>query len=165
MSFRETIRGKTGLSAGVAIVVLVLAVLLIRYQLRDPNADAATADSPRAFFTVDDGKTWFVDSSKRVPPFEYNGKVAVRAHVFTSDGGKSSFVGYVERFTPDAKGKMEAAINAGGSLSAPPPGAIGGLELKKPGGREWIKAVDRTRAAEICNVHGSNGEPASAVEP
>ena len=60
----------------------------------------------QVFFTDDDGKTWFPDDAKRVPPFDRNGKPAVRAHVYKC-GGKT-FVNHMERYTPEAKKKVEA---------------------------------------------------------
>ncbi len=62
----------------------------------------------QAYYSVDDGQTFFADDINLVPPFEKDGKMAVRAHVFTCDGGKTPFVAYLERYTPEAKGKIEA---------------------------------------------------------
>ena len=165
MSLREHLREYKTWTAVGAIGLLVLAVVLIRYQMSDGDADTTTpTPSARAFFTVDEGTTWFVESSKRIPPFDHNGSIAVRAYVFTCDGGKTKFTGYMERYTPKAKQMMEGIIESSGEVSTPPPAVIGGVELKKPGAREWVKAVDRTRAAEICSVPCDNGR-ATPVEP
>ena len=165
MSLRETIREQKTWAALGGILLLGTAVVLIRLQFNDSEPGGATAPiSSRAFFTVDDGNTWFIDSSKRIPPFDQGGSVAVRAYVFTCDGGKTKFTGYLERYTPKAKQLMEAIVDQPGDVASPPPGVIGGIEVKKPGGKEWIKVVDRTRAAEVCSVPCENGQ-AAAVEP
>jgi hypothetical protein len=60
----------------------------------------ATTNASRLYFTSDDGKTWFpMDASNR-PPFVHDGKPTVRAHVFSTDGGKTGFVAYMSKFSP-----------------------------------------------------------------
>lgn len=62
----------------------------------------------RSFYTVDDGKTFFVDRIQ-VPPYRKGMSEAVGAMVFSCDGGATKFVGYLVRFTPEGKAQMEAA--------------------------------------------------------
>jgi len=62
----------------------------------------AATNATRLYFTSDDGKTWFpMDASNR-PPFVHDGKPTVRAHVFSTDGGKTAFVAYLSKFSPIA---------------------------------------------------------------
>jgi hypothetical protein len=61
----------------------------------------------RVYFTDDDGKTVFPDDAAKLPPFDHNGKPAVKANCFTSDGGRTHWVAYLERFTPAGKRAME----------------------------------------------------------
>jgi hypothetical protein len=46
-----------------------------------PKEEAVT----RAFYTTDDGKTWFTDDAERLPPFDHGGKQAVRLYLFSCD--------------------------------------------------------------------------------
>jgi hypothetical protein len=103
----------------------------------------------RAYYTVDDGKTWFADSIERIPPFEHEGKTAVKVYVFRC-GGKP-FAGYLERFTEDGQKRAEkfwadtrakAAANDGkmeidrfGLMML----AATAGEVKKPGETQWHK--------------------------
>ena len=48
----------------------------------------------------DDG-SWFADKAERVPPFDHHGQPAVRLHLFSCDGGKTTFVGYLEKLPED----------------------------------------------------------------
>jgi hypothetical protein len=57
----------------------------------------ATTRATRLYFTVDEGKTLFVAASSSKTPFQQDGKIAVRAHVFSCDGGKTNFVGYLSK--------------------------------------------------------------------
>ncbi len=59
------------------------------------------------YFTTDDSSpdaakaALFADSAKNLPPFQKDGKTAYLACVFTCDGGKTTWVGYLERYTPE----------------------------------------------------------------
>jgi hypothetical protein len=166
MSLREQINEHKKLTT-IGLVILIAAAF---YMLSFRNHDNTNNVVPsQAFFTFDDGKTWFVDSSRRIPPFEYNGKTAVRAYVF-SKGGSNYFVGYLEQFTPAAKKEMEATVAASIPGPHPPPFsaptlfAVSGRELKRPGDSVWVSASDIARASEICSVRGY-GASAMPVQP
>lgn len=105
----------------------------------------------KAFFTVDDGKTWFVDSSSHIPPFDHQGKVAVRAYLFYCDSDGKPFVGWLVRYTAPMKQRLERAIAARadavarGETPAPMFDPTPGLEAKKPGTDEWVHGADAQR--------------------
>jgi hypothetical protein len=115
--------------------------------------------SPDSFFTVDDGKTFFAASSDNIPPFDYKGRQAVHAYVFECNGKR--FVGYLERYTPEAHN----AILAG---KRTPQIERFGRELKRPGDAKWVKSGDINVEARITqNIRppdGRGGVP-EAVEP
>jgi hypothetical protein len=134
----------------VTLVTVVVQVLAGRRSI--------TTQVPDSFFTVDDGKTYFTASGSNIPPFDYEGHQAVAAHVFEASGKR--FVGYLERYTPEAHKLME-------ENHATPATQIYGRELKKPGGTTWIKSGDFHAVAELTDVHcpdGISGTP-DPVEP
>jgi hypothetical protein len=127
----------------------VLAAVGLALLLRgrgDGETSAASADIPhidKSWYTTDDGKTWFADDKRRIPPFDHGGKPAVRCWVYTCDNGKTSFAGYLERFQPAAKKKLDALTSKTAGAAAAAPGEIeqlltSGLEVKKPGGESWV---------------------------
>ena len=75
----------------------------------------------QSWYTDDDGKTWYADDKSLSPPIDHNGKTAVRAYVFSCDGGKHEFVGYLERYTPDARQAIEQARSKVRAEKIPPP--------------------------------------------
>ena len=87
--------------------------------------------------------------------------------MFTCDGGKTKFVGYLRRFTEEAKKNREAiAKNATGQ---PSPLMIevedvGGIEIKKPktGDTGWVKESDPA-SEQIRDVKCPDGQPAELV--
>lgn len=122
-------------------------------------------------YSVDDGKTFFV-GEPRATPFEHEGKEAVRAMICSCDGGKTTFVGYLMRYKPEARAKVEAMIKSRTT------GLISGAEVKRPGDKEWVsdsgpvgqrpdaKAAAGTRSYQsIVDVKCPDGSPALFINP
>jgi len=122
------------------IVLALIAVIWNNYRTEVAEANAR----PQAYFTVDDGATFFIDSADLIPPFDHQGKPAYRARVFSNDGGtKTKWVGYLERYTPTAKAQIERARRGEGD----PEGVVMRLlantvEVKKPGQDHWVVVSD-----------------------
>src|SRR5689334_21127700 len=88
---------------GAAVAGLVVWVLVSARSAPPTNVEVSTG----AWFSSDDGKTWFKDDQYKVPPFDHQGRPACRAYVFTCDNGKTAFVAYLERFTPEAQRRLQ----------------------------------------------------------
>src|SRR4051812_38658926 len=84
---------------GTLAAVIIGAALLIFLPAGGSNA----RPTDLAYFSNDDGATWFADDAKKVAPFDKDGRPAYLAHVFTCDGGKTKFVLYLERYSTAAK--------------------------------------------------------------
>ncbi|MDB5324817.1 MAG: hypothetical protein JWM57_386, partial [Phycisphaerales bacterium] len=115
MSVRETIAQKPAVVGVVAGVMLLAAASWAIFVLKPASTSALT----KAYYSDDDGKTTFVDGIDRVPPFDHNGKTAVRAVLFTADDHGTSFVGYLERYTPQAARKLRESQEAAAAGRAP----------------------------------------------
>jgi hypothetical protein len=173
MGVRQTLNNNQVLIGTAVFLALVAAGVSIAYTLL---GNRAVGPSDKAFYTVDDGATWFVDSRTRIPPFTHDGKEAVRVYIYSTDGGKTTFPVYLLRYNKDAKAKLDAEIQKA------PPGAwptadslandssfeIAGAEVKKARSPSdpWVKKSDGMRVAQIM---GSaliyNGSVPSVVEP
>ena len=157
MGVRQWFNENRGLTTGAAGIVVLAAVGFVVMQVLAARPKIQSG-LPDAYFTVDDGKTFFVANSASVPPFDHKGQKAVRAYVFQC--GDERFVGYVERFNDEAR----AAMTSG---KATPQHQIYGRELKRPGETKWIKsgefaAVDKL--AEVKCPHNGAHSP-EPVEP
>jgi hypothetical protein len=169
VGIREAIERNRGATIGVVVLMLVAAAFFVFYN------DSSDAESPltRSFYTIDEGKTWFVDTAERIPPFDHEGQTAYRVRLFTTDGGRTQFAGYVERFTPEARRRIEAAQRGGEGepkgrpiLSIIDELLISGTEVKKPGpNHPWVRRDDPRAGREVLDVKGPNGEPAVQVMP
>jgi hypothetical protein len=169
MNVRETLTEKPFLAIALASVLLLAGVALFVFQLR--GSGAPTTGERSAFFSVDDGKTWFSDDARKVPPFDKAGKQAVLAHVYRAPDG-TKFVNHLERFKPESKQAIEAANRATpqssgrADRSAAQSAYIGGREVKRPGDANWVNAANFREAAQVTSIKCPNGgTQATPVEP
>jgi hypothetical protein len=164
MSLRETFNQRPNLAGGIAAGCAAAAVVLVVAHVLDLRAAPIGAAKPeRAFFTVDDGKTWFVGDATQLAPFDRDGQAAVRAYVCECDGKR--FVNHLERYT--AAGKKAMAQVREAARKGPPPGALvaaaqhRGREVKRPGDAKWVvsNAAAASRIVAPKRPDGAAGEP------
>ena len=136
MGIRDAINRHPAWAAILSSVAVILVIMVI--FLRNRAVDASHA---KVFYTTDDGATFFADDLEKVPPFDHDGKPAVRAFVFTSDGGEHQFVQYLQKFSDDVKGRMDAR-----QLRT----QIGLGLIKKPGSASWIQESSPKAAAMMA---------------
>ena len=156
MGIREWIDQHRGVTVGLISGIVLVAVGFIVAQVL-ANRKAYPVASPDSYFTVDDGKSFFVASSDNIPPFDHSGQQAVHAYVFQCNG--KQFVGYMERYTPDARKSILAGKRS-------PQIERFGREMKRPGAGEWIKSGDLVVESKISDVRCPDGKGVpEAVEP
>lgn len=118
------------------------------------------------YYTSDDGKTYFT-GEEQYPPFDHHGHEAVAAFVFSCDGGTTRFVGYMAKYTPEAK--LAAAKSKGRNATEGTPGpgnGINGMLIKRPGEHEWVSVDARenaSRVREIRDVKCPDGKAAMRI--
>jgi hypothetical protein len=144
MSVREAINSRKSLGYGVAgFFALVAISVLVATQLPSHKIKG-----DRAFYTDDDGQTWFTDSKYLIAPFDHSGKTAVKAVILSYDHGNKTFCAYLQRYSADAKKRLEAAVSdAAGRGKGPETVTLFGdlgiarneIEVKLPGpGHKWV---------------------------
>jgi hypothetical protein len=158
MGIREKLNQNPRIAAGATAGVIVIALGFILYE---SFGGGGPSPPTKAYFTTDDGATYFKDDINKLPPFDVDGKPAVRAMVFKCPEGEP-FVAYLERYTPEAKAKLED-LRVNGPPKTPDPGmmdvTMGGMEVKKPKDEKakWIKQMDYQKAAEIMQPKCPDG--------
>jgi hypothetical protein len=138
-----------------AIVVISLGVIYFQWQA----GDSGRATPRKMFLTVDDGTTFFVGAADPLPPFQHEGRTAYRAYVFTCDGGKTTWVGYVERYSEQAKAllkEMQKSQAERGGAPSVPPGLLDGIEVSRPGENQWVRQSDAALAHKVTSVYCPN---------
>jgi hypothetical protein len=167
MGIREVINERRGATVIVAAALVVGAVAIIVWQLVGAGGDFDTHGTG-GFFTDDDGKTWFEAGADKLPPWDHNGKPAVRCYVFTCDGGRTKFAGYLERYTAETKRMLEAPRGGGGGtgdgpvqLAAGNPLLLSmGIEVKPPLTGAWVPKSDpRAQTIIVPKCPSGSGTP------
>jgi len=135
MGVRESVNGNRKLGVGAAALLLVGALSFIGFQVFGGGGGTGVAATSSAFYTDDNGKTFFKDNLYKVVPFEHNGKQAYRADVFQCPDGKQ-FVGLMYRHNALGRKAMSQHIAKG---ARDPQGTfLAGLEIQgmevKPAG-------------------------------
>jgi hypothetical protein len=175
MGIRETLNKNPAITTGVTGGIIALAILIILYQLIFSGGGGASITYDRGFYSIDDGASTFEDDIMLVAPFQKDGKEAVRAYVYTCDGGKTKFVAYLERYT--AKGKkaiedMRKKQEEAAKNNAPPSPEIFAMEqmqftereVKKPGTGKWVRASS-PEAQTVMQVTCPEGQSTDTLEP
>ena len=138
MDIRQKMNENPVVGGAVALGIVLVAIVIIIWYFhvpKDTTLPQTIAD--KGFFSDDDGKTWYVDDLKNVPPYQHNGKTAYRAQLYMNIDDDTKFVGYLQGYEKADKAKIEAAI-AGGT---PPSQALVEIlpNVKKPGSAAWAK--------------------------
>jgi hypothetical protein len=156
---REALNRNPKLACGIAAGALLATLIYLLLTREREDTAAVPAGQARAFFTTDDGKTWFTDEVRKVPPFSKDGKEAVRVYVYKCPDGKQ-FAAWLERYTPPSKKQLEAMQAR--AENAPPdlvPFGAPEVEIKPPGQSNWIKSSDPRAAAIMTPKCPAGGEP------
>jgi hypothetical protein len=127
-----------------------------------------------AYYTDDDGKSFFKDTIYCVPPFQHDGKTAVRAMVFTYANGTKEYVAYEMRYTAEWQKKLDAACAQAAKDGKPASSvpeffsrdlADRGWEVRVPGSDgKWISRND-PQALTAMNNPSPDGSPREADVP
>jgi prepilin-type processing-associated H-X9-DG protein len=128
--------------------------------------DAEPGIATRAYYTIDDGKTWFADDINKIPPFEKDGRPAYRVYVYKCPNSPP-FVSHLERYTPEAKKALEAMQKAKDPNNPVVMEDImlTGIEVKKPGTADngWVKQMSPA-AAKVMELKCPDGKTVG-IEP
>lgn len=161
MGIRETLNQNPGITTGATIGIIVIALGFIIYQL---VGNSGPPIPTKSFYVTDDSSpeaakaSLFKDKIDKIPPFDKDGKQAYRAYVYTCDGGKTQFIGYLERYTADGKAKLEAAR---AHPNNPNIMVIDDwsmfMEIKRPGDTKWVKMSDSVGSAKVTDIRCPDG--------
>lgn len=156
MGVREAINKKPWLSVGLAICFLGSAFGVIVYSQWPEHHFSGKS----AFFSDDDGNTWFIDSVYKTAPFDHDGKQAVRAVIYSYDHGSKEFCAYLMRYKASDNKRLADALADAAKAGKPPSsvqlfedkGILDSMEVKQPGpGHPWV-AVLSPEGSDAANA-------------
>jgi len=169
MEIRSSLQGKPVAGVATAGLMLLIAGAILVHQYWPQKK----ANLTLAYLTDDDGKTWYSDSAYSAPPIDHNGKTAVFAEIYTYAGGSKQFCAYLEKYTPEAKKRLEASI-AEAMKNGQSPGSAklfqdhwfmqNAVLVKPPGAADdkWI-SQNEPAALAVMAIHSPDGSPVDQV--
>jgi hypothetical protein len=106
-----------------------------------------------------------VDDVNKIPPFTKDGKMAVKANVFSCDDGKSRFVGYLEMYTPQDKAMLEKAAQQQGGQAPVYVPYSGQAMVKRPKDKAWVQLLPQTtqQYAAVVQVKCPDGSTENLI--
>lgn len=157
MALRDTLTERPAVTNAITVVVILLAAAFIAVDVLRPRPASV---EPQLFFTTDDGETYFPDSASHLPPYDVNGKPAVRAYVYACASGKP-FVAYLERYTPETVAKLSTEEARTKGLVDQELVIAEGTEVKRHGDKEWVlrRSDAGQRILDIKCPEGDSGIP------
>lgn len=162
MGIRETLNRNPAITTGGTLVIIIAALVVIGWQTMSGGPPKPPT---KAWFTTDDGKTWFSDDIQKIAPFSKDGKDAVKIYLFSCKGGKDPFPVYLERCTPEVAKKLAEARtkNTPEAEASIAMMMEGGVEVKRPGDTQWIKNTDYQKFAEVTTIKCPDGNTQDLV--
>ena len=167
MGIREWLNKQPAVVGAVSVVfVLIAGYFVVQSALPSDPTNAPT----QAFFSDDDGATWFSAGIDNVPPFNHDGGEAVRAIVYECGG--EEYVTYLERYKPDARQQVVAIFEEAESNGLNPSTVeipqnlyLGGREAKRPGEGEWETITIGSDVVSPRCPHGASDHYPKVVKP
>jgi hypothetical protein len=150
LDIRETINRHQKVSTVVVICVVLAGLVAIGMEIRSGNGEPPSKN----FFTIDDGKTWFADSSNKLPPFDHDGGKAVRCYVFEGKNGK--FAGLLEKYSDSTLKQLVSEAKRPTSIP---------VLVKKPGEKSWSNVGPDQEAMILMHISGPDGSDIELVMP
>jgi hypothetical protein len=134
---RDTLEKQRPAFTAVAVAVVIVGIGLVVWQSRSGIPGPTT----KAYYTDDDGKSWFTDELGKLCPFDHNGRPAYLANVFKCGAG-GPFVAFLSRVSDAARPQLEQLkTQAGGTQSADYLRVLNGAtEVRRPGDKAWVRS-------------------------
>jgi hypothetical protein len=161
MGIRDMINENPRRAAAAAGVLVLLTLGLILWETVGGSPKPSAA-APMAYFSDDDGQTYFIGDLSQVPPFDHNGRIAVIAQVFRCGDGGKPFVAYLVKYDEKSKAAMEQELQVSPRLM-PNEMAQYPILAKKPGASRWVPDTPRTAEYQAVTTpvcpDGGSGVP------
>ena len=147
MGIRETLNENPKLAAIGTVIIMAGSLIYIGMRYFHPHPSASQVPS-KSYYCNEDGSELFIDSAANIPPFDHNGKTAVRAFLFKTADGRV-FIQRLEKFDDTSKERIHEQIIKNGmpamQLRQMYPQ---GIMVKRPSDKEWLQA-NSPAAAEL----------------
>ncbi len=155
MNLRELVQKNPAVMMVLAAAAIGISVFFVIRQASGVGASSGL----KAYFSADDGKTWFKDELARPFPFDHDGQPAYRAQIFRCGG--TTFCGCLESLPDKEREGIEALPPNWQARYAAIQAAADAFLVKKPGDAKWVQK-GRPQYEQIRKPacpDGSGGQP------
>jgi hypothetical protein len=152
LGIRETLNRNSAIAVTAIVCAIAFCAVVIAVELRGNNGKPPTEN----YYTTDDGKTWFVDSATKPPPFDHDGGKAVRCFVFKGPNGK--FAGLLEKYSDEIRAQLASKGDQLAPFGTP-------ILVKKPGETDWKQTSVEREALILVKIVGPTGSGIERVMP
>jgi hypothetical protein len=152
MGIRETLNRNSVLTVGTIVCAIAFCAVVIGMELRGNKGEPPKY----AYYTTDDGKTWFSDSAIRLPPYDHDGSPAVRCIVFKGPNGQ--YAGLLEKLSDDTRARLAKTGDQFLPFGTP-------VLVKKPGEKEWTSMDVSQEAMIIIKILGPENSGIERMMP
>lgn len=161
MGLREKINQNSRLASIIVAGLGVLAIGMIVNQFLG-SGNSNSAEPRKAFFTIDDGATYFADEASKIN-FTHEGKPAYRAYVYKAES-EEPFVAYIERINPVFQKQLPPGQKFDHETLQSNPDA---LQVKQPGSQSsWVLFSSEIGHSVSTNITSPTGSTqVTQVEP
>ena len=163
MSLREQLLNNAGrVKVLFACIILIFATIIAMelLGLRHPRPKGLN----QAFYSDDDGKTWFLDDAVKISPFDHGGRQACRAVIFRCADG-NLFVGYLARYSDAQRTQIRNQLSKDPSSVSFLLASMAMSEMKKPGEAKWGTGASGAISGAPAVACPQDSSPARLVVP
>lgn len=134
MSLREKLNKNSSFATVGSAGIILLAIVVLAWQLWPRGYPKYIT---QAFYTDDDGKSYYADTFNLAPPFMRNGK-EVNTAIVVRCGWSKPFVAYMLRYDEKAKKAMDELVAKGGKVEELFGTYAYNRVYKRPGDAAWV---------------------------
>jgi hypothetical protein len=163
MGVREALNRRPRVATALGAGLILIAIPIMIWA----SGDGVPGRATKAYYSTDDGKSYFADDIDKIYPFDHGGKPAYRAYVYDCGDGKA-FVAYLARYSDGAIKKLaelekaKSDPDAAGQIAQLKSNAI---EVKKPGDTNWVGLFSAAGGAISSHPPCPKGGTAKVVSP
>jgi hypothetical protein len=154
MALRNTIQNNQKIAGLIACVAIGASVFYIARRSSGVGATSGVS----AYFSADDGKTWFKDDMVRTFPFDHGGEPAYRAEIFRCSG--LTFCAYLEMMPDSTRDGIDALPPNWQARYAAMQSNSDQFKVKRPGDTKWLSRRDK-QYEQIVNPKCPDGSGAT----
>lgn len=143
MHVREWLNNNPKIATAITLALIAVVAIWIGFGTF-ASSNASLPPEDWAWYSVDDGATYFAHRLERSPFTTADGKTAVRAYLYRCGNGEA-FVNHLERMTSDAPssepesgGPPDYGSGSSSEVVRSITRGYRGIQVKKPGSGEWV---------------------------